>query len=192
MTDRLAPAAEVVDFCCCYESRIGAEDAADDVVGRPRRGRCCRRRSSAAGYGVDVRNTRLGDFRPLAFTVVPQARECIAKLRLSLVYCLGYNNEATGDHHYREADEDRVDDGSQYEKSWNDHRHSRHGDGRISPTNQRTSMNVSAVAVEDRMLTAKSTGGSVATRPSCEMRASGFWWSPRTRLSNNGRAPAGA
>ena len=54
---------------------------------------------------------------------------------------------------------------------------------RSPPTNQRTPMNVIAVTVEDRMPTAKSTGGSVATRASCEMRASGFWWSPRTRLS---------
>ena len=38
-TDRLAPAAAVVDFWCCYKSRIGAEDAADDGVRRPRRGR---------------------------------------------------------------------------------------------------------------------------------------------------------
>ena len=37
-TDRLAPAADVVDFWCCYESRIGAEDA-DDGARRPRRGR---------------------------------------------------------------------------------------------------------------------------------------------------------
>ena len=63
-TERLAPAAEVAHFCCCYESRIGAEDAADDVVRRPRRGHCCRRRSSAASYRADVRNNRLGHVRP--------------------------------------------------------------------------------------------------------------------------------
>ena len=45
-TDWLAPAADVVDFWCCYESRIGAADAADDGVRRPRRG---------AGDGADRR-----------------------------------------------------------------------------------------------------------------------------------------
>src|SRR6516162_1185788 len=54
---------------------------------------------------------------------------------------------------------------------------------RAPPKVHRTITNVMAESPACRTPAAKSTGDSVAIRRSSAMRYSGFWWSPRIRLS---------